>query len=1029
MMGATPTAGFRCHATLLFADLCDYTALAESSDPEELAPFLHHFREEMEAVIHRHHGVVNEWRGDGVLCIFGLPHATEQDAHHAIIAALEMHAAARGLQFGAGMPKSFRVRVHSGIDSGIVFARRREGSEGYDLIGDAVNTAARLCSRAGQDELLVSQFAIQGLTEMFEAESVDTLSLKGKKEPVLACRVLGRSSVSTRFAASQRRGLSPLVGREATLERLERALAESERGGLRFITIVGSPGIGKTRILSELKRRIPVTVRVLEGRSEDQPSATLLQPFIEMVRELGGLGTSYRRAEALEAFDRVLADLGPTVSSLRSVLPHLVGAGSLDSPSTNPEQVRQSFVSSLVGLFGALSQKSRLVLVLDDWHWADDLSRQVLGGLLRELKDTPTVVVVASREMGDPLLTLGEVVELQPFTHDEAARMIASILPYSFDLGLSRTIHERSGGNPLFLEELCRALPSEAPSGEEDFVGSRVPGTIRGIIRVRAERLAEGPARVLRASSVIGGEVPSWLLARVLDVPDLEQSLEVLVQSDLVQPPNAQGTFRFKHWTTREVVYEAVRLPERRALHEATARALEHHAESSSLPPPYEALARHWAGSGDHARAASYAERAGDRATALSSLDCARQQYRVALDATDKLGLDGERAGRWIRMVDKWAAACLYSPAEGHLQLIQRASELALRLGDTASAARAEYWLGWFSYTLGNLEASVRYCREALELARAIGDQRLAAQISLNLGQSLAAASDYPEALVHFDAGLDVKRQTGRNNLDKARAARRVPQGFAYALACKALVLGDLGRFSNAYACFDEAFDVLQDSGHAVEGSCLGVLGMVQLMQGRWKDALASAMRAQATAERVNGPYVFAMSKTVSGYARFMLERAPDAVSDLLHAVRWMESRGARLFISFNHAYLSDALLAVDETEQAAVHARRALDRGAHSDRLGEAMALRTLARIAQQSGRETEARAHLDAALASARARDSARDLAVTELARGGFHARRGERTEAERALDAARRGFSALGMATYERMADTARLALGQD
>jgi tetratricopeptide (TPR) repeat protein len=603
--------------------------------------------------------------------------------------------------------------------------------------------------------------------------------------------------------------------------------------------------------------------------------------------------------------------------------------------------------------------------------------------------------------------------------------VIASILPYSFDLGLSRAIHDQSGGNPLFLEELCRALPSEAPSGEEDVVRSTIPGTVRGIIRVRTERLPEGPARVLRASSVIGGEVPSWLLERVLEVPDLAQSLEVLVQCDLVQPPNAQGTFRFKHWTTREVVYEAVRLSERRGLHAAIARALEDHAATSSLPPPYEALARHWAGSGDHARAASYAERAGDRAAASSSLDCARLQYRIALDAIEKLGLDGERAERWVRMVDKWAGACLYSPAEEQLLVMKRAGDIALALGDNASAARAEYWLGWFSYTLGNLEMSVHHCREALERARAVGDERLATQITLNLGQSLAAAGDYPEALVHFDSALDVKRRTGRSNPDKNRA-RRIPQGFAYALACKALVHGDLGQFSKAYAEFDEALEVVKDSGHAVEGSCLGVLGMVQLMQGKWKEALDSAMRAQATAERVNGPYVFAMSKTVSGYARFMLERAPDGISELLHAVRWMENRGARLFISFNHAYLSDALLAVGKTEQAADYARRVLDRAALKDRLGEAMAHRTLARIAQQGGREAEAHEHLDAAFASAHARGSVRELAMNELALGGFHAHRGERAEAERALEAAERGFSELAMTAYERMASSARQAL---
>jgi len=192
---------------------------------------------------------------------------------------------------------------------------------------------------------------------------------------------------------------------------------------------------------------------------------------------------------------------------------------------------------------------------------------------------------------------------------------------------------------------------------------------------------------------------------------------------------------------------------------------------------------------------------------------------------------------------------------------------------------------------------------------------------------------------------------------------------------------------------------------------------MVQLLQGRWQEALDTAARARATAERVNGPYVFAMSKTVSGYARWVTQRTPDALAELLQAVKWLEGRGIGLFISFNYAFLADALASAGETEQALDYATRAITCAERADRLGETMAHRTLARIARQVPEQLgEAQAHLERAMSSARARQSAREVALTSLEAGALHRVRGEDDLAAQSLVAARRIFAQLGMDHYE-------------
>ena len=206
-------AGRRCHVTLLFSDVCDYTSLAEALDPEDAYRLRRYVEQLVTAVIRKHGGTISQFYGDGTLAVFGYPTAEEADSRRAIEAALELRELTHGPALEGLIPTGFRLGMHFGIHSGLVFAREGDSLHGrVELTGDAVNTAARLCSVAVQDEVVASDTALHGIEAFYLSEPIVDLELKGKRIKVVASRVIRASGVSTRFEARARRGLSPLIG-------------------------------------------------------------------------------------------------------------------------------------------------------------------------------------------------------------------------------------------------------------------------------------------------------------------------------------------------------------------------------------------------------------------------------------------------------------------------------------------------------------------------------------------------------------------------------------------------------------------------------------------------------------------------------------------------------------------------------------------------------------------------------------------------------------------------------------------------
>jgi class 3 adenylate cyclase/tetratricopeptide (TPR) repeat protein len=971
-------AGRRCHVSLLFSDLSDYTALNEASDPELVASLLEKTKALAARVIEKHGGTLNQFYGDGFLAVFGLPTPSEDDVRHAAEAALELHAAIRSLELDADLPPGFVARLHSGVHAGLIYAREADSATGrYELVGDPVNTAARLCAAADSDEILASETALRGVEPFFETEAVAPLVLKGKGKPVPVYRVLGRTAVTTRFEARARRGLTPFIGRARELAELLGAVERARTKKTVVVHVLGDAGVGKTRLIEELRRRVESDVAVYAGCCESYGNIAPLQPFLQVLRQVFGVGIELSREESGRAVDVGLERLG---GGLAKHLPTLLQVLSLASQTrVEPPAEDMPLSGAVSALFSKLSERGPLVLLLDDWQWADDASRllltQVIEQLARESRPVVAVMNMRARGVPDLLLPDATVLELGPFDLAESEQAIRALVPGTLDLAFTGVIQRRSGGNPLFLEELCQSLPHEGPL---DGPGNSVPSTIHGLIQARVERLPSNLTVVSQAAAVIGSEFEEWLLARIVDPTELGRALEDLAKNDVVYASHSPGLHRFKHGITREVVYNSVKLSERRRLHGAIARALEENFGESGALERSEALAAHWSGAADPERASMYAELAGDKASSASSLDCARQQYGAAMLELDRITASPLSRRRWLTISWKWAAACVFSPAPDQVALLERSLEFAEKLGDLESMARSHYWLGWLHYALGQQDRARAHSERAVELAEKATNQKLVAQLVANLGQIQAAGGDCARALEALEQAVSLKLQNART-----RFLRAVPVGYAYALGMKALVHGYLGDFAQADVCMDSALRSVRGAEHAIEASLLGLRGMIEIWRGSYAECIETARQSRARAERVSGPYVFATSQTLASYARLALGPDPAALEELSRAVAWVDDRTMRLFFSFSAACLADALLRAGDLAGARQKAERALEQAREGDRLGEVMAYRVLGLAALKSGDTEEASRSFDRADQVAEKHGSRRERVLNDLAR----------------------------------------------
>jgi tetratricopeptide (TPR) repeat protein len=938
-------------------------------EAEHFAELLGKLREIWHLAAAKHDGRVIRTQGDGALVIFGYPLSGEDDGRRAAEAALDIHEWVGQLRHDILPATCLPLRMHSGIHAGTLLLTEGDLESGrLDLIGDVVNTAAHLSRRAGAGQILTSLGALGRYENYFKLDQ-DT-SYTGTEFGIPNVRiVVGRNPIPRSFEATADRGLTPFIGRDEIIALLLKFLEEKQPNTRRCAVVVGGPGLGKTRLLEKiLEQWDRGAITLLRGSCESYLAAEVLQPFLQILRAL--FGSRAEESEATkcvrDALQSSLAELGPSAETILGLISENAEAGGSRLASG-------LLIGDLMAFFTAVAAKRPLMLVIDDWQWADDASRQLLEALLRVPHGPRVLLASRPREDGTDWISGAPHLMLDPFQGSETDLAVRRWLPQA-DPFLVARIHKYAGGVPLFIEELCHSVSA---GNLDSWEGRGAQGWVGTLVASRLARLPPPQVDLVRAAAVIGNAVPIGLLVSAYGGAPDETTMRALADADFLYADPAGTGLRFKHGITRDAVYDSIGLRERRALHERIEAALLARAEQADREDTLEALAYHSRGAGHWESAAHYAERAGDKAMAAFALDRAREQYIVAMETLDRVSnRTPAQSLRWCLLANKLGMASIFDPLSltDDVTTFEQAVTLAHSLSDLNAMSRAHYWLGYMCYGFGRFRKGEHHSRQALDLAHKAGDSRLAAQIEASLGQILAASSQYEEAIALLDTAVSAKQQ-------RSRPGGGFAIGSAYALSCKVGVLADRGEFEDAGACLDEAMRLIGESTHPVANSVRNWGAVSLVWQGRWEEAERVAAESARIAENTQALLLLVVCRAAAGFARWARSGSPAGLQQLRDAVQWIEARHGNFYSSLYYGWLAQACAAEGDIVTARRCAAHVLRRVREGERLGEATACRALARLAMAENNLPAGRRWLHRAETSAALRASPRETALNQI------------------------------------------------
>jgi class 3 adenylate cyclase/predicted ATPase len=799
---ATPASGprdeaERRHVTVMFADLVGSTALSVRMDPEDLREVISAYQKCVADTVRRFGGFVARYVGNSVLVYFGYPQAHEDDVERAVRAGLELVAAVAGLKTSA----SQQIRV--GIATGLVVVGHlipSGESEERGMVGETPNLAARLQGLAEPNMIVIAESTRRLLGDLFNLEDLGMRDLKGITGPVRAWAVLRPSSAASRFEALHPTGmtatvgreeefellrrrwsnahakmLTPLLGRHAELAFLQQCWRDAKEGDGQTVFISGIPGIGKSRIVHELKARIESESHFcLTIQCSPHCMQTALFPVIQLIRRLSGLTNKEPDGAKLDKIKRLLS---LATNQADNALPFVAEMMSIpiesryQRPALSAKQIKVQILSVLVELLRGLSTKRPIYCLFEDIQWIDPSTQELLDLLVSQIDKLRILLIATHRSEYQPQshgnvrgLTVNR---LKRRDVSEMARFALGDRTFSVE-AIDRIVDE-SDSIPLFVEELALgAVESDDTSCRprtESGTSWSVPESLRDSLAARLDRVPKA-RNVAQAAAVIGREFSYDLLLRItsVDETELDSAIEDLKQNEIIRVIESRPSTRyaFKHALVRDVAYESLLKSTRREIHAKIATVVEKENPEIVTGRP-ELLAYHYSLAGDAELALRYWMLGGHRARTRSANLEASAQYQKALELLASLPGTPERRATELEIQLSLGGCFIAShgySSEDTRKAFESACRLSAELGERRKELQAIFGLWGHFWMRAQHDRAIELGEILLAKADQLRDLMALIVGWRCLGSTLFTLGDFVRARDHLDRAVALGQQS-----------------------------------------------------------------------------------------------------------------------------------------------------------------------------------------------------------------------------------------------------------------------------
>jgi class 3 adenylate cyclase/tetratricopeptide (TPR) repeat protein len=858
--------------------MAGFTAISERLGEEGTFSLMQSLSGLMAAAIREQGGTVKDFTGDGIMALFGVPVAQEDATLRACRAALAIQARLGAANDGIEAQHGVRPLMRIGLNAGPVVVGDMQG--GTTALGDTVNLASRLQALAEPGSVLLSEAAYGAVEGLVEVTPGGEHQIKGKAETQKTWRLHAVHEGTARFARSISRGLTAYVGRRAELGVLDRhfdGIAE----GPKAIDLAGEPGIGKSRLLHEFLIRVTrQRATILVGNCSPDAQQTPYFPFIQVVRDSFGIAVGESEANIAREFAAGLASLEQSSQQNLGLLLNLLGLKA-------PEGSLAGLDGTLIGLrtrdllLLLLRQRCRrgpIVLVLEDLHWIDSVSEDLLDRIMDSTEKLPLLVIHTRRpEYRPPWATAEKTVELRlaPLSQADTSRIVQARLGVdALPKPLAQTVLDKAEGNALFAEELASFLIERGivrrQGGTLEYDAEKLahalPGTVKTLLAARVDHLVPADRDFLQAASAIGRAFDASLLASVFPVDDADVRLVAMAKLELIHRGANPDEWIFKHALVQDVLYDGLLSGSREAMHRRIAAEIERRG-ANRLEEVAEVLAHHYERGRQQDKAFTYLCMAGKKSLRVYSLGEAEQYFDKALTIYEATPSCADAAD-FAELLADFTTLCNVNlrPAK-LLKTTDRHLERLCELGDLPQTVVVLGNLVFADMIGSRWHVMSEHADRALAIAERLGDDRskAGARAGWILSKCLLGQSSAEEAGRQIDLALAESQR-----VDDAHLHNLVLWSSAW--DCFQRGLTDRGR---AY-CRE-----LQDRGRRLgdprlEAAGLGNLAWFDLVDERYEDMLANA---NASLEIAIAPMDIGLAQLLKGMAMVFTGRVDEGAA------------------------------------------------------------------------------------------------------------------------------------------------------